>query len=175
MTERLYAPWREEFILGPREEGCIFCDPDRRRHVRELILHRGRHAYVVLNRFPYNSGHLMIVPFRHVARLEDLRAAERNEIMSLITLSTRVIAEVQEPGGLNVGMNLGRAAGAGIDDHLHVHVVPRWVGDTNFMPALSATRVISVGLQRVRRQLRAGFRRLAPVVRSGRVRRSPRR
>ena len=159
MIERLYAPWREEFILGPRDDECIFCSLDKRRHVRELILHRGKRAYVVLNRFPYNSGHLMVVPFRHVACLEDLHGAERNELMELTALASSVLKDVQKPSGLNVGMNLGRAAGAGIDGHLHIHLVPRWEGDTNFLPALFDTRVISVDLRTICRRLRAGFRR----------------
>jgi len=163
MVERLYAPWRESFILGHKDDdACVFCGPESRPRVRELILHRGRHAFVVLNRYPYNSGHLMVVPYRHVARLEELRSAERNEIMALLAISSRVLTEVQKPAGLNVGMNLGRAAGAGIDGHLHVHVVPRWVGDTNFLPALFDTRIISVDLKKVCRRLRAAFRRVVP-------------
>ncbi|MBI3872650.1 MAG: HIT domain-containing protein [candidate division Zixibacteria bacterium] len=168
MTDRLYAPWREDFVLGAKKkarrgariqegEECIFCDPQSRRHVRELLLHEGRRAYVVLNRYPYNSGHLMVVPFRHVGRLQDLNAAERSEIMALVALSEEVLTAVQQPAALNVGLNLGRAAGAGIDGHLHVHLVPRWVGDTNFMPALFDTRIISVDLKKVRRRLRVAF------------------
>jgi len=158
MTERLYAPWRQEFILGAKaDEGCIFCDPDARKNVRELILHRGKTAYVVMNRYPYNSGHLMVIPFRHVAQLHDLKPAERRELMDFVALSSEVLTEVQKPAGMNVGMNLGRAAGAGIDGHLHVHLVPRWVGDTNFMPALFETRIISVDLRAVYRRLKAAF------------------
>lgn len=158
MTNLLYAPWREEFILGEKPDGCIFCDPDRRPGVRELILHRGKRAFVVLNRYPYNSGHLMVVPFRHVAQLEELTAAERNELMSLIALASHVLNSTTKPGGINMGMNLGRAAGAGVEGHLHVHLVPRWIGDTNFMPALFGTRVVSVDLAKVCKRLRAAFR-----------------
>jgi ATP adenylyltransferase len=158
MTELLYAPWREEFILGKKPDGCIFCDPEKRRGVRELILHRGKLAFVVLNRYPYNSGHLMVVPYRHVGHLEDLSAAEQKELMALMALSSRVLHESSNPGGINIGMNLGRAAGAGVEGHLHAHLVPRWVGDTNFMPALFDTRVTSVDLNKVGRRLKAGFR-----------------
>jgi ATP adenylyltransferase len=166
MVDQLYAPWRESFVLGHKDDDeCIFCAPESRRHVRELILHRARRAFIVLNRYPYNSGHLMVVPYRHAARLEELRVVERNEIMTLVTLACRVLAEVQKPAGLNVGLNLGRAAGAGIDGHLHVHIVPRWPGDTNFMPALFETRIISVDLKNVGRRLRAAFRRAASAPR----------
>ncbi len=159
MTDFLYAPWREEFILGPKEQGCIFCASETHRAIRDLILYRGKRAFVVLNRYPYNSGHLMIVPNRHVANLEDLSGSERNEIMALIALSSRVLNETLKPEGMNLGMNLGRAGGAGIAGHLHVHLVPRWVGDTNFMPALFKTRVVSVSLPNVCRKLKAAFRR----------------
>lgn len=161
MTHLMYAPWREDFILGPKEEGCIFCDSHARKGVREFILHRGKRAFVVLNRYPYNSGHLMIVPNRHVAFLEKLSAAERNEMMSLISLATQVLNETLKPEGLNLGMNLGRAGGAGIAGHLHVHIVPRWLGDTNFMPALFDTRVVSVNLMSVCKSLKAAFRKAA--------------
>jgi ATP adenylyltransferase len=157
-TGMLYTPWREEFILGPREEECIFCEPEKRRHVRELILHRGQRAYVVLNRYPYNSGHLMVVPYRHLSQLEQLKKAERNEIMDLVALSSKVINERLKPAGMNLGMNLEQAGGAGIPGHLHVHLVPRWVGDTNFMPAIFKTRVLSVSLATVCKHLRAGFK-----------------
>jgi len=160
MTDLLYAPWREEFILGPKEEGCIFCDPESRKGVREFVLHRGRRAFVVLNRFPYNSGHLMIVPNRHVADLEKLTKSERDEVMSLIALSSKVLNQTIRPEGLNLGMNLGRAGGAGIAGHLHVHLVPRWVGDTNFMPTLFNTRVVSVDLITLGKRLKVAFRKL---------------
>jgi len=166
MTELLYAPWRETFILGEKPDGCIFCDPEKRRGVRELILHRGKLAFVVLNRYPYNSGHLMVVPCRHVGRLEDLTAAEQKELMFLLALSSKVLSATNNPAGINMGMNLGRAAGAGVDGHLHAHLVPRWIGDTNFMPALFDTRVVSVDLEKVCRRLRTAFRKFtAPVKR----------
>ncbi len=161
MDELLYAPWREEFILGPKEEGCIFCDPHARKGIREFVLHRGKRAYVVLNRYPYNSGHLLIVPNRHVAHLEELSGPERNELMSLIALSSRVLNETIKPEGLNLGMNLGRAGGAGIVGHLHVHIVPRWVGDTNFLPAIFKTRIVSVNLVTLCKRLKTAFRKAA--------------
>ena len=156
--DMIYAPWREDFVLGPRENECIFCNPEKRRHVKELILHRGTRAFVVLNRFPYNSGHLMVVPYQHKSLLEELTKAERDEIMALVALSSKVLNETLKPAGMNLGMNLDHAGGAGIVGHLHVHIVPRWVGDTNFMPAVFETRVLSVSLSTVCRKLKAGFK-----------------
>jgi ATP adenylyltransferase len=155
--DMLYTPWREEFVLGPRDDECIFCEPEKRKHVRELILYRGNRVFVVLNRYPYNTGHLMVVPYRHIARLEDLKQAEANEIINMVRLSSGVMNERLQPAGMNVGMNLGQAGGAGIEGHLHVHLVPRWVGDTNFMPVAFKTRVLSVGLDTVRKRLKPGF------------------
>ncbi|GAB4328107.1 MAG: HIT domain-containing protein [Candidatus Zixiibacteriota bacterium] len=158
----LYAPWREEFILGPKPDGCIFCDPQNQPGVRELILHEDRRVFVVLNRYPYNSGHLMVIPYRHVAMLEDLQVEERNDLMELVSVASRIINEEIKPAGLNIGMNLGRAGGAGVEGHLHVHLVPRWIGDNNFMPVLSDTRVTSVGLDSMLAKLRPAFRRVRP-------------
>lgn len=112
-----------------------------------LVLHRGGHGFIILNRYPYNSGHLMVVPYRHVGRLEDLTREESMELMVLAGLSVRALAVAMAPDGYNVGMNLGRAAGAGIDEHLHMHVVPRWRGDTNFMPVLGDVKVLPEHLE----------------------------
>jgi len=159
MPDAIYAPWREAFILGPKSDKCIFCDPASRKGVRELILFEGKRAFVVMNRYPYNSGHLMVVPYRHVANLEDLRTAERNELMALVATSSRVLNQTIHPAGLNVGMNIGRAGGAGVEGHLHVHLVPRWIGDNNFMATVSDTRVMSVGLGSIKRKLKPAFAR----------------
>jgi ATP adenylyltransferase len=157
MIDHLYAPWRGEFILGPKDDECIFCKPETRPHVAELILHRAKHCFVVLNRYPYNAGHLMVVPYRHCAKLHDLPKDERTEMMDLVALASRILTESLKPDGINVGMNLGRAGGAGIADHIHTHCVPRWVGDTNFMPVFSETRVVSVDLAVICEQLRQAF------------------
>lgn len=138
--EKLYAPWRMEFIKSEKPAGCIFCR-DSIRCV-DLVLFEGKNAFVMMNRYPYTSGHLMIVPFRHVSRLEDLLPEEKLEIFNLQDVSVRVLNSAIQPDGFNIGMNLGKAAGAGIDDHIHVHVVPRWSGDTNFMSVLGDVRVI---------------------------------
>ncbi len=157
--ESLFAPWRLEFITGKREEGCIFCkkpaDPSRRRE--NLILHVGRTAFVIMNRFPYTSGHLLVVPLRHTSDLASLSDEENLEIAALNRLSIQVLASVYRPEGFNLGMNLGHAAGAGIREHLHWHIVPRWFGDTNFLPVMTGVRSIPELLLDAYDRLKPGF------------------
>lgn len=139
----LWAPWRFQYITAARPEECIFCAFPRKGQDRERrILYQGKTAFAILNTFPYNSGHLMIVPHRHVADLADLEDAEALEVLRLTAAAMRAIRTVYRPEGFNIGLNIGRAAGAGIDDHLHIHVVPRWVGDTNYMPVLGEVKVL---------------------------------
>jgi len=138
--EKLYAPWRMEFIKSEKPAGCIFCKDSIRCH--DLVLFEGKNTFVMMNRYPYISGHLMIVPFRHISQLEDLLPEERLEIFNLQDISVRVLKSAIHPDGFNIGINLGKAAGAGIDDHIHVHIVPRWIGDTNFMSVVGDVRVI---------------------------------
>ncbi|MFQ5654623.1 MAG: HIT domain-containing protein [Planctomycetota bacterium] len=141
--EALWAPWRMEFIQGHEEgEECIFCvKPRQQDRLRQnLVLTRGPHAFVILNRYPYNNGHLMVIPNRHTAALESLEQAEILEIHSLLGHSIEALRSEYRADGFNVGMNLGRVAGAGITGHLHYHLVPRWTGDTNFMPVLGETK-----------------------------------
>jgi ATP adenylyltransferase len=136
-----------EYIKAARTGGCVFCTLPREGRDRELgIVYQGRRAFVILNAYPYNSSHLMVVPYRHVARPDELTDEERLEVFHLMTAAMRAVTEVYRPEGYNVGMNLGRAAGAGIDDHVHLHVVPRWIGDTNFMPVLAETKVLPESL-----------------------------
>ena len=145
----LWAPWRITFIRSPRENGCFLCGneiPDAASSEEELIVGRGRTAFAMLNRYPYNSGHLLIAPYRHIDRLAGLTAEERAELMELAARAETVLTGVLKPDAFNVGFNLGRAAGAGIADHLHLHVVPRWVGDTNFMPVIADTRCVPEAL-----------------------------
>lgn len=140
-----WAPWRMEFIKGKKEKGCVFCNRlhrAKRQDRKDLILHRGKAAFVILNRYPYNSGHLMIVPNRHTSRLEELSKSESGELFELIQKASVVMQKALRPEGMNVGLNLGQAGGAGIRDHLHFHMVPRWLADTNFWPVLSATKGI---------------------------------
>jgi ATP adenylyltransferase len=141
--ERLWAPWRMAYIEVPQAQGCIFCTKPAQGEDREqLILYRGEHCFVLMNLFPYNNGHLMVAPWRHTADLVGLSLEEQVELMSLTRHCVRVLDEAFHPDGYNVGMNLGRVAGAGVADHLHVHVVPRWNGDTNFMPIIAETKVL---------------------------------
>jgi ATP adenylyltransferase len=145
--KRLWAPWRLQYVTGDKPEGCVFCQKPLEGNDRAAyILYRGTHAYVILNAFPYNNGHLMVVPFAHTSALEDLPPQTTHEMMDLGQLACRVLKTAMNPNGINVGFNLGAAAGAGIADHLHMHVVPRWSGDTNFMPVVADVRVIPQSL-----------------------------
>ncbi len=145
--KKLWAPWRIEYILQPKPGGCIFCDKPKEKNDRDnLILYRGKTCFVIMNFYPYNNGHLMVVPYRHIPELAALTEDEQAEMMKLLTDSSEILKKVLNAEGLNIGMNLGRIAGAGIDDHIHFHIVPRWNGDTNFMPVTGNTRVISQGL-----------------------------
>jgi len=156
----VWAPWRMAYIKNARKpRGCIFCSKVReRRDSVNLLLHRGQHAFVMMNLFPYNSGHLMVAPYAHVKSLEALSADGALDLIRMTNLSLRVLRAEIRPEGFNVGMNLGRVSGAGIEGHVHLHIVPRWNGDTNFMPLFSETRVIPEHLRATYRKLRAGFR-----------------
>lgn len=142
--EHLWCPWRMEYIQSDKNKDiCIFCNEmSRPDGIENLIIHRGNRAFIILNRYPYTSGHLMVVPNDHLASLELLDTETRSEIMELTAQSMFVLREVYQPQGFNIGVNIGVAAGAGVLDHVHLHVVPRWGGDTNFMSALSDTRVL---------------------------------
>lgn len=161
--EKLWAPWRMSYVeVNPKpSSGCIFCEkPQETADAENLILRRGQTAFVILNAFPYNNGHLMVVPYRHTADLADLAPDERDELMALAQWCTRLLAEAIRPDGFNMGMNLGRVAGAGIADHLHLHLVPRWNGDTNFMPVVADTRVLPDSLQSRYAKLRQAMEQL---------------
>lgn len=147
--ERIWAPWRMEYIeLADKVEGCLFCRVASEQRDREnLLIYRGETAFMMLNCFPYNPGHLMIAPYKHTSDMYDLGDNELLEINRLLRYSILLLAEVMEPHGFNAGINLGRTAGAGIADHIHWHVVPRWDGDTNFMPVIADTKVIPESLQ----------------------------
>jgi ATP adenylyltransferase len=157
--ENLWAPWRMEYILGKREPYCIFC-PDGDGHTDEerLILHRGRLVMVMMNKFPYNNGHLLIAPWRHVAELEELSEEEMTAIMQWIKISIQVLKRIMHPNGFNVGLNLGGAAGAGVEGHLHFHVVPRWQGDTNFLTVFGDVRSIPEHLKQTYERLLSHFK-----------------
>lgn len=143
---KLWAPWRMKYIEGvdtSKTEGCIFCTkPHENDDDANYIVYRGETCFVILNIFPYNNGHVMVIPYRHTASLADLSPEERLELVDLTEITMSAIRNVMRPDGFNVGINFGRAAGAGIDEHMHVHIVPRWNGDTNFMPVIGCTKVI---------------------------------
>ncbi len=156
MEQPLWAPWRMEYILGPKGGPCVFCgvdtaEPDalRERH----IVCRTAHAFVVLNRYPFAAGHLLVIPYRHVSRLDELPEEEAEGLFRSLRASVLALEQALRPQGLNVGFNLGAAAGAGIAEHLHAHLVPRWAGDTNFMPVLADTRVVPQALDATREHL----------------------
>ncbi|SPF31424.1 Histidine triad (HIT) protein [Syntrophobacter sp. SbD1] len=139
----LWAPWRVEYILGKKPHGCIFCrEYHGQSDEQRLILYRDDLVMVMMNRFPYNNGHLLVCPWRHVSSLDELTADDEKGLMALVKRSTRILKKVMHPDGFNIGLNLGREAGAGYEEHLHFHIVPRWRGDTNFMIALADVRSI---------------------------------
>ena len=153
----LWAPWRMHYILGEKKKGCFFCnDLKEKNQNKNLNLYQGRYVFVVMNRYPYNNGHLMIVPKRHRLNLEDLNREELKEFFELLKLCIRVLKAALRPSGFNVGMNIGKAGGAG-EDHVHLHVVPRWEGDTNFMPVIGEARVIPEYLEKTYQKLHDAF------------------
>ena len=156
--KKLWAPWRIEYIRSPKEDGCIFCDKPAGDNDREdLILYRGEKAFILMNLYPYNNAHLMIAPYIHVDNTEELDADTYKEIMVLADQSMAILKETMDAQGFNFGANIGAAAGAGIEDHIHFHIVPRWAGDTNFMPVLGHTKVEVQGLQECYDLLRPHF------------------
>ena len=147
LMEHLWAPWRIEYIQKAPDSGCILCQkPQESNDEANFILYRGQHNFIILNAFPYNPGHLMVAPYRHIGNLQDLRDEEAKELFNIIKKGLELLKEAMEPMGFNIGLNLGRVAGAGIAEHIHTHIVPRWQGDTNFMPVLSDTKVLSEAL-----------------------------
>jgi ATP adenylyltransferase len=158
-VEQLWASWRGKFIETAKYEGCIFCElPQAGDDKKTLVLYRGKESFIIMNANPYTAGHLMVAPFRHVGRMSDLTENERGEIFSLVARCESVLTEIMHPEGFNIGLNLGRAAGAGVDKHLHCHIVPRWVGDTNFMPVIGQTRVINESLENTYDRLKEYFK-----------------
>jgi ATP adenylyltransferase len=169
----IWAPWRMAYIKRVRKPaGCIFCNAARAgRDAANLLLHRGEQGFVIMNLFPYNSAHLMVAPYAHVNSLEKLPDEAALDLVRLTNLSLAVLRATVRPEGFNVGINLGRVSGAGIERHVHLHIVPRWNGDTNFMPLFAETRVIPEHLRATYRKLRSRFRTAAPKGRG--VRRRP--
>lgn len=166
--ERLWSPWRLAYVTGADRttDGCVFCDVQAAPSA-ELVVFQGQRCFIILNLYPYNSGHLMIVPNRHLPSLASATAEELAELIELTRRAELAVTEVYQPHGINMGINLGKAAGAGVLDHLHVHVVPRWNGDTNFMTAVGDTRVLPEALTDSAVRLRPVFARLDQDTRQG--------
>jgi len=160
MGKKIYAPWREDYILGPKEKGCLFCRIAResKRDRDNMVLYRGEKVFVLINRYPYVSGHLLVVPYRHIAHIEKLPKATADELMFQTQRSVSILKSVLKPDSLNIGINLGHQSGAGVPGHLHQHIVPRWHGDTNFLSVVGNIRVVSVSLQTVYKKLYKSFR-----------------
>ena len=147
MNKTIWAPWRIEYILSDKEAGCFLCKMFTEENDRNnLLLKRGKACAVVMNRYPYTGGHLMVTPYRHLEHLKDMTSEERLEMTDLTIEAVEILKAELKPDGLNLGYNLGAAAGAGLKDHIHQHIVPRWTGDTNFMPVLADTRVMPQAL-----------------------------
>lgn len=156
--KRIWAPGRIEYIRGEKPLGCILClKPNDDRDAENLILHRGEHGFVIMNLYPYNSGHVMVCPYAHIDNLEGLPDAVSANLMALLKNTLTALKRAFRPEGNNVGLNMGKAAGAGIDDHLHFHIVPRWTGDTNFMTVVSESRVIPEDIHETYRLLKPYF------------------
>ncbi|RLG81620.1 MAG: HIT family hydrolase [Thermoprotei archaeon] len=160
--EILWNPWRYAYVssASKRDKTCIFCTLPRKEDKEAYIVYRGKYAYIALNAYPYNSGHIMIIPYRHLASIELLNAEELGEVLELIVKSVKALRESFNPDGFNIGINIGRAAGAGIADHIHVHIVPRWVGDTNFMAVIASTKTLPISLEESYKLLRDAWKKL---------------
>jgi ATP adenylyltransferase len=160
--EHLWSPWRLAYITGASQStGCVFCDALTNPEAEPLLIHRGRTCFVILNLYPYNNGHLMVIPNRHIASLAAASADELCELIDLTRVAELALTEAYAPHGLNMGINLGKPAGAGVLDHVHMHVVPRWNGDTNFMSVVGRTRVLAEELSDTAARLRPVFERVA--------------
>jgi ATP adenylyltransferase len=161
MVERLWSPWRHDYIVKAGADSsstCVFCDAPKGANDEEsFILHRASHNFVILNLYPYISGHLMIAPYDHLADLDSAAKESTDEMMDLVKVSQTALRDVYRPDGFNIGMNLGRAGGAGVAGHFHMHVMPRWSGDTNFMTTVGETRVLSESLSTTYEKLRGRF------------------
>jgi ATP adenylyltransferase len=156
--DHIWAPWRIQYILESKQGGCILCEkPAEDNDVQNYILYRGKKNFIMLNSYPYNPGHLLVAPYRHTGNLAELTVEERNEHFELLSRSLVVLKKEFDPGGFNIGANIGKVAGAGIEDHFHSHIVPRWQGDTNYVPVISDLRVIPQALADTYKMLEGKF------------------
>ncbi len=157
----LWAPWRIEYILGPKPDECIFCIPEHNKEDEErMILYRGKYSFVIMNKYPYNNGHIMVTPYKHVSTLTELTPNQSHEVMDLLQESSRILQTLFTPDGLNIGLNIGDAAGAGIEEHLHFHLVPRWSGDHSFMAVFGDCMVVPEHIQSTYNRLKPYFQEL---------------
>ena len=156
--EQVWAPWRMKYILMDKSKGCFLCEkPKQDDDATSYILYRGEKNFVIMNSYPYNPGHLMVAPYRHVASLEELTSEELHEHFEIVSRSVKVLRQAFNPHGFNIGINIGRVAGVGVEGHVHTHIVPRWQGDTNFMPVVSETKVVSEAVAETYEKLRVKF------------------
>ena len=164
--EKLWSPWRSKYIesLSKKKDDdeCIFCEAAKNdvKDPENLLVHKGQLTFTLLNLYPYNNGHLMVIPFRHISDLDDLSDQEGSEIFKELQLARRALLDISHPQGFNIGANIGRISGAGIDEHIHFHIVPRWSGDTNFMPVLGEVKVISQELKETKLKLLNAYKKL---------------
>jgi len=156
--EQISAPWRVKYILMDKSKGCFLCEnPKQDNNALNYILYRGKKNFVIMNIYPYNPGHLMVAPYRHVASLEGLTREELHEHSEIVSRSVKVLRETFDPHGFNIGINIGKVAGVGVEGHVHTHIVPRWQGDTNFMPVVSDTKIVSEALEETYNKLEGKF------------------
>ncbi|HKJ28209.1 MAG TPA: HIT domain-containing protein [Anaerolineales bacterium] len=156
--KHLWSPWRMKYIQSFKKSGCVFCQAlTAEDDLKYWIVHRGEHAFVILNAYPYTSGHIMVLPYDHVPRLDELTQETRAEMMELVNKTTLTLTAVYHPQGFNIGINMGEAAGAGIEEHIHIHIVPRWQGDTNFMTAVGQIRVLPETLEDTYRRVKEAW------------------
>jgi len=155
--EKLWAPWRMKYILHMKGKKCFLCSSAKakKQDRKNYVLLRGSTCFVILNVFPYNNGHLLVAPYRHTGEMEKLKGKEMKELMELSVRALKILRKALKPDGFNMGINLGKAAGAGLANHLHLHIVPRWQGDTNFMPVLGQTKIISQSLEEAYKKLKS--------------------
>ena len=157
--DHLFTPWRYTYVsTADKSEGCVFCNAlQQKDDEKAMIVHRGRHCFVILNTFPYSSGHVMVVPYAHVDQLQKLSPDAAQEMMELTQKLEGTLRELYRPDGINLGMNIGKAAGAGVAGHIHMHVLPRWVADANFMSVIGETRIVPEALEDTYKKLKARF------------------
>jgi len=147
--KKLFAPWRYKYVSNPNSEGCIFCKAASAKDDKKSgVLFRGKLSFVIMNKYPYNNGHVMVAPYKHTGNFIELNKDEMLEMSVILQKWQEVIKKAMNPGGFNIGMNIGRIAGAGFEDHLHYHIVPRWSGDTNFMPIIGETKVVPMSIDK---------------------------